>query len=76
MLKAFPDAPLDTSLHEGRVTDGELRWLYSPCDDLVAAGFEGFGLTPIEAICGKPTAALRAGRLPGHGSGREDGSVL
>jgi glycosyltransferase involved in cell wall biosynthesis len=46
----------------GRVTDGELRWLYSQCEGLVAAAFEDFGLTPIEAaICGKPTAALRAG---------------
>jgi glycosyltransferase involved in cell wall biosynthesis len=46
----------------GRVTDGELRWLYSSCDGLVAAAFEDFGLTPIEAAAfGKPAAVLRAG---------------
>jgi glycosyltransferase involved in cell wall biosynthesis len=46
----------------GRVSDGELRWLYSRCEGLVAAAYEDFGLTPIEAASfGKATAVLRAG---------------
>jgi glycosyltransferase involved in cell wall biosynthesis len=46
----------------GRVTDAELCWLYSECEGLVAAAFEDFGLTPIEAAAfGKPSAVLRAG---------------
>ena len=46
----------------GRVSDAELRWLYSSCRALVAASHEDFGLTPLEAASfGKPTAALRWG---------------
>lgn len=46
----------------GGVTEAELRWLYSQCLGLVAASFEDFGLTPLEAAgFGKPTAALHAG---------------
>lgn len=46
----------------GRVDDDELRWLYDSCSGLVAASWEDFGLTPIEAAAfGKPTAALRWG---------------
>ena len=46
----------------GRVGDGELRWLYGACLGLVAASYEDFGLTPIEAAAfGRPTAALRWG---------------
>lgn len=46
----------------GRVTDAQLRWLYSRCVALVAASYEDFGLTPLEAAgFGKPTAALRFG---------------
>ncbi|HEY0260505.1 MAG TPA: glycosyltransferase [Lacisediminihabitans sp.] len=44
------------------VSDAELRWLYRNCSGLVAASFEDFGLSPLEAAAfGKPTAALRAG---------------
>ncbi|SEB84523.1 Glycosyltransferase involved in cell wall bisynthesis [Paramicrobacterium humi] len=52
-----------TNIHLlGRVSDGELRWLYENCSGHVAASYEDFGLTPLEAAsCGKPTAALRAG---------------
>jgi glycosyltransferase involved in cell wall biosynthesis len=47
---------------EGRLTDGELRWLYAHCRGLVAAAHEDFGLTPVEAMrFGKPVLALRAG---------------
>jgi glycosyltransferase involved in cell wall biosynthesis len=46
----------------GRVDDARLRWLYANCSGLVAASFEDFGLTPVEAACfGKPVAALRDG---------------
>lgn len=43
-------------------TNAELRWLYSNCSLLVAASYEDFGLTPVEAAAwGRPTAALRTG---------------
>jgi glycosyltransferase involved in cell wall biosynthesis len=44
------------------VRDGELRWLYSASKALVAASYEDFGLTPLEAASfGKPVAVLRWG---------------
>jgi glycosyltransferase involved in cell wall biosynthesis len=46
----------------GTVTDAQLRWLYRHCVGLIAASYEDFGLSPIEAAAfGKPTAALHAG---------------
>ena len=46
----------------GEVTDAGLRWLYEHSVGLVAASFEDFGLTPLEAASfGRPTAALRWG---------------
>jgi len=46
----------------GRVSDAQLRWLYENCAGLVAASYEDFGLSPLEAgSFGKPTAALRDG---------------
>ncbi len=46
----------------GRVDDAGLRWLYGASTGLVAASYEDFGLTPVEAAAfGKPTAALRWG---------------
>jgi glycosyltransferase involved in cell wall biosynthesis len=46
----------------GKVSDEELRWLYGASVGLVAASYEDFGLTPIEAAAfGRPTAALRWG---------------
>ena len=46
----------------GQVTDAQLRWLYASCQALIAASYEDFGLTPLEAATfGKPTAALRWG---------------
>jgi glycosyltransferase involved in cell wall biosynthesis len=46
----------------GSVTDAELRWLYANCSALVAASYEDFGLTPVEAAAfGKPAICLRAG---------------
>jgi glycosyltransferase involved in cell wall biosynthesis len=46
----------------GPVADSQLRWLYANAQCLIAASFEDFGLTPVEAAAfGKPTAALRFG---------------
>ncbi len=46
----------------GRVDDDRLRWLYGSCLGLVAASYEDFGLTPVEAAAfARPTAALRWG---------------
>lgn len=46
----------------GEVSDAGLRWLYANSEGLVAASYEDFGLTPLEAASfGKPTAALRWG---------------
>jgi glycosyltransferase involved in cell wall biosynthesis len=46
----------------GRVDDEQLRWLYPSSTALVAASYEDFGLTPIEAAgFGRPAIALRWG---------------
>jgi glycosyltransferase involved in cell wall biosynthesis len=46
----------------GTVDDDSLRWLYANSRALVAASFEDFGLTPLEAAAfARPTVALRAG---------------
>lgn len=42
--------------------DAKLHWLYHNCTALVAASYEDYGLTPIEAaVFGKPAVALRWG---------------
>lgn len=44
------------------VSDGQLRWLYAHCRGLVAASYEDYGLTPLEAAAfAKPSAVLRWG---------------
>ncbi|MDP5227714.1 MULTISPECIES: glycosyltransferase [Arthrobacter] len=44
------------------LSDAELAWTYEHCTALIAASYEDFGLTPLEAGAhGKPTIALRAG---------------
>ncbi len=54
-------APANVTLL-GAVDDATLRWLYRSCLGLVAASYEDFGLTPVEAAAfGKPTTALRWG---------------
>lgn len=54
-------APANVTLL-GQIDDEELRWLYASCLGLVAASYEDFGLTPVEAAAfGAPTAALRWG---------------
>jgi len=46
----------------GSVNESELRWLYAHCRALVAASYEDFGLTPVEAMTfGKPSVVLRYG---------------
>lgn len=46
----------------GTVSDEQLRWLYANGRALVAASYEDFGLTPLEAAgFGKPAAVLRWG---------------
>lgn len=46
----------------GRVEDDQLRWLYRHCSALVAASYEDYGLSPLEAgSFGKPSVVLRDG---------------
>jgi glycosyltransferase involved in cell wall biosynthesis len=46
----------------GRVDDAALRWAYRHASALVAASYEDYGLSPLEAgAFGVPVAALRAG---------------
>lgn len=46
----------------GEVADNQLAWLYANCSLLIAASYEDFGLTPVEAAAfGKPAAVLRWG---------------
>ncbi len=46
----------------GGVREGELRWLYAHGQALLAASYEDFGLTPVEAMAfGKPSVVLRYG---------------
>ena len=46
----------------GTVGDAELAWLYAHASGLVAASYEDFGITPLEAAAfGVPVAALRWG---------------
>ena len=44
------------------ISDAQLRWAYAHASALVAASFEDFGITPLEASAwGLPTVALRGG---------------
>lgn len=46
----------------GRVHDDELRWLYRNASMLVAASYEDYGLSPLEAgAFGRPSVVLRDG---------------
>ncbi len=46
----------------GKLHDEQLAWLYANCQALVAASYEDFGLTPLEANAfGKPVATLAWG---------------
>jgi glycosyltransferase involved in cell wall biosynthesis len=49
-------------IFSGAVADDELRWLYRNCTAVVAASYEDYGLTPLEAAAfGRPAVVLRAG---------------
>ena len=55
------DLPVNVTLLSN-LSDAELRWLYANCELLVAASYEDFGLTPLEAASfGKPSVVLRWG---------------
>ena len=44
------------------LTDAQMAWMYQHCRALVAASYEDFGLTPIEAgVWGRPSVVLRWG---------------
>jgi glycosyltransferase involved in cell wall biosynthesis len=44
------------------LSDAQMAWLYRSCRALIAASYEDFGLTPIEAaVCGRPSVVLRWG---------------
>jgi glycosyltransferase involved in cell wall biosynthesis len=52
----------DNVLMLSDLTDGQMTWLYARCNAVVAASYEDYGLTPIEAgYHGKPSAVLRWG---------------
>ena len=58
-LRAQAGAPVEFC---GRVSDSELRGLYSRCRALVVPGEEDFGITMVEALAsGKPIVALGRG---------------
>lgn len=60
-------APTNVAFAEG-VSDAQMRWAYAHARTLIAASFEDFGLTPLEANSyGTPVLALRAGGIPRHG---------
>ncbi|GIG24553.1 glycosyltransferase [Cellulomonas denverensis] len=55
-------ADLPRVLLAGRVDDPQLRWLYRNCAALVAASYEDYGLSPLEAAAfGRPSVVLRDG---------------
>lgn len=52
----------DNVLMLSDLSAGQMTWLYSRCNAVVAASYEDYGLTPIEAgYHGKPSAVLRWG---------------
>lgn len=59
--RLLANAPSNVRLVEG-LTDAQMRWGYANSRALVAASYEDFGLTPLEAgAFGVPTVALHAG---------------
>jgi glycosyltransferase involved in cell wall biosynthesis len=52
----------DNVVMQSNLTDGALAWLYKHCKAIIAASYEDYGLTPLEAgVWGKPAIALRFG---------------
>jgi glycosyltransferase involved in cell wall biosynthesis len=44
------------------LSEGGLAWLYKNCTAIIAASYEDYGLTPLEAgVWGRPAIALRFG---------------
>jgi glycosyltransferase involved in cell wall biosynthesis len=59
--RLFQDLPSNVRLL-GSVCEQQLRWLYSHAAGLIAASYEDYGLTPLEAAAfGLPACVLRAG---------------
>lgn len=55
------DLPANVQLFSD-IDDAHLRWAYANTKGLIAASFEDFGLTPVEAAqFGAPTIAIRSG---------------
>jgi glycosyltransferase involved in cell wall biosynthesis len=53
---------LDNVLMLSDLTDGQMTWLYRHTTGLIAASYEDYGLTPLEAgVHGKPSIVLRWG---------------
>lgn len=59
----LPGDELPANVHAvGRVSEGQLRWLYANARGLLSVSREDFGLTPVEANAfGTPALVLRAG---------------
>ncbi|MCD1144956.1 glycosyltransferase [Kocuria sp. LUK] len=56
------DTPEEAVIGLGRVSDGELKWLYQHADVLLATGREDFGLTVLEAnLEGTPVVGIPSG---------------
>lgn len=56
------DMMTDNVIMLSRISDGALSWLYKHCRAIIAASYEDYGLTPLEAaVWGKPAVALRFG---------------
>lgn len=61
-LKAVEEAASANTVIVERASEAVLRWAYSESRGLVAASYEDFGLTPLEAAAfGKPSVVLRWG---------------
>jgi glycosyltransferase involved in cell wall biosynthesis len=55
------DLPKNVRIVSG-VNDAQMRWAYAQSVAVVCAGYEDFGLTPLEGACfGKPSVVLRWG---------------
>jgi glycosyltransferase involved in cell wall biosynthesis len=56
------DLKTDNVVMLSHLSDGALAWLYQNCRAIIAASYEDYGLTPLEAgVWGKPAIALRFG---------------
>ena len=55
-------AKTDNVMMLSDLSNGALAWLYKTCNAIVAASYEDYGLTPLEAgVWGRPAIALRFG---------------